>query len=80
MGDERVDEDADGTGVGNSKVVRDEKKERCKFQMSIKFENTDVMAERSSSGLDVSSEEIIGVRKCCGKDQARRLTTLNTTH
>lgn len=32
--------------------------------MSMKFENTAVSSERVSSGYDVSSDVIMGVRKC----------------
>lgn len=42
----------------------EEKKERCKFQMSMKLENTDVSAERFNNGVGVSSEAMMGVRKC----------------
>lgn len=31
----------------------------------MKLEKTDVRAERSSKGVGVSSEAMMGVRKCC---------------
>lgn len=46
------------------RVESEEKKERCRFQISIKLEKTDVRDERSKSGVGVSSDAIIGVRKC----------------
>lgn len=49
---------------GYSRDVRESKKERWKFHMSMKFENTEVRAGRSSSGLSVSRVSRIGVRKC----------------
>lgn len=48
-----------------SSVESEEKKERCRFQISIKLEKTDVSDERSNRGFGESSEAIIGVRKCC---------------
>lgn len=44
---------------------REEKKDRCKFQISMKLEKTAVSAERSNKGLLVSNDTMIGVRKCC---------------
>jgi hypothetical protein len=49
---------------GESKEWREEKKDLCRFHMSIKLENTDVRAPRSRRGRGVSNEAIIGVRKC----------------
>ena len=43
---------------------RDEKNDRWRFQMSMKFENTEVSSARLSSGCEVSREAMIGVRKC----------------
>ena len=47
------------------KLVREEKKERWKFQMSMKLEKTAVSSLRSSKGVGLSRDAIIGVRKCC---------------
>ena len=49
----------------DNRVVNAERKERWRFQMSMKFEKMDVSAERSSKGSGVSRDAIIGVRKCC---------------
>jgi hypothetical protein len=42
----------------------DEKNDRWRFQISMKFENTEVSSARLSSGFEVSREAMIGVRKC----------------
>ena len=55
-----------GSKYGSKREVRAVKKDRCKFQMSMKFENIDVKDARLKSGSAASSEEIIGVRKCFG--------------
>lgn len=55
----------EGESFGN-KAVKAEKNERCRFQISIKLENTAVRDERSSSGESVSKDAIMGARKCYG--------------
>jgi hypothetical protein len=42
----------------------DEKNDRWRFQMSMKFENTDVSSARLNNGCGVSRDAMIGVRKC----------------
>jgi hypothetical protein len=42
----------------------DEKNDRWRFHMSMKFENTEVSSARLRSGCEVSREAMIGVRKC----------------
>jgi len=42
----------------------DEKNDRWRFQMSMKFENTDVSSARLNNGCEVSRDAMIGVRKC----------------
>jgi hypothetical protein len=42
----------------------DEKNDRWRFQISMKFENTEVSSARLNSGCGVSSETMTGVRKC----------------
>ena len=41
-----------------------EKNDRWRFHMSMKLLNTAVITDRLSSGVGVSSEAMIGVRKC----------------
>lgn len=48
----------------DSKEVRDVKKDRWRFQISIKLEKTAVRDGRSRRGVGVSSDAMIGVRKC----------------
>jgi hypothetical protein len=65
--------DVEGVGDGgcdlkeSKREVREERKDRCRFQMSMKFEKIEVNAERFNRGSDVSREIIIGVRKCFRK-------------
>lgn len=56
-----VDPDADEEAY--KWVVREEKNDRCKFQMSMKLEKTEVSSARSSRGCGVSNAAMIGVRK-----------------
>jgi hypothetical protein len=52
---------------GDKSEWREEKKERWRFHMSIKLENTEVSRALSRSGCGVSNEAINGVRKCCAR-------------
>ena len=60
--------DGELSGVADVDALRrddsDEKKDRWRFHMSMKFENTDVSSARLSRGCMVSREAMIGVRKC----------------
>lgn len=60
--------------------MSDEKKDRCRFQMSMKLEKTDVRPVRSSKGCGVSSEVMIGVRKCLRCDQRKLVRNWGRTH
>ena len=48
--------------------MRDVKNDLCKFQISMKFENTAIRSSRSSSGEGVSRLSINGVRKCYNRN------------
>ena len=49
-------------GVLDSNVNREERNDRWRFHMSMKFEKTDVNVARSRSGCGVSSEAMMGVK------------------
>lgn len=51
--------------AGHSKADRDEKNARWRFHISMKLEKTAVKDARSSKGCGVSSDVIIGAKKCC---------------
>jgi len=60
-----------GRGIGSSSppsgyrvVERAARKLLCRFQISIKFEKTLVISPLESKGVGVSSEAMMGVRKC----------------
>jgi len=57
-------EDDDGISTGFTRDVKDERNDRCRFQMSIKLEKMEVSVDRSNNGSDVSRDTMIGVRKC----------------
>jgi hypothetical protein len=43
-------------------VEREERNDRCRFHMSIKFEKTDVNDARSRRGCGVSNDAMMGVK------------------
>jgi len=47
-----------------SNEVRAERKDRWRFQISMKFEKIEVNAERFNNGSEASRDVMIGVRKC----------------
>jgi len=47
--------------------VREVKKDRCKFHISMKFENIEVSSARPRSGCGVSKDDIRGMRKFCSE-------------
>jgi hypothetical protein len=55
--------EADGDLCVDKSVEREEKKERWRFQMSMKLEKIDVRDPRSNNGRRVSRDAMIGVRK-----------------
>ena len=63
----REEDKAEGSwalDVDSRREVRAARNERCRFHMSMKFENIAVKAERSSRGSGVSSDAMMGARKC----------------
>lgn len=60
--------------------VKDENNDRCRFQMSMKLEKTDVRTGRSSRGWGVSREPIMGVKKCYNIHEQRTYMTREETY